>query len=95
MEHDISRVLVQRMCDEQVELVPFLVRIIDSLELHGGLYQNKLCEIMPESVVEEIDDWLKSHLVGAGEELRSEVLTPDGVGAGLKQLERIFAERIE
>ncbi len=95
MEHAISRVVVQRICDEQSELVPYLTRIIDSLERHGGLYHGTLGEFMPDSVVKEIEYWLTRHLDYAGEELRSEVLRPDGIGAGLRHLERIFPERAD
>ena len=86
MEHSISRVVVQRICDEQSELVPYLTRIIDSLERHGGLYHEALGEFIPDSVIEEIEYWLTRHLDYAGEELRSEVLRPDGIGADLRHL---------
>ena len=91
---DLDGTLVRATSAERL-LVPYLVRIIDSLERHGGLYQAKLAEVMPESVVEEIEDWLKSHLADAGEELRSEVLRPQGIEARLVHLERIFPERAD
>ena len=41
MEYPVSRAIVQRICDERDELVPYLTRLIDNMERHGGLYQDR------------------------------------------------------
>ncbi len=89
MEHAISRAVVQRLCDERAELVPYLTWVIDSMERNGGLYHAKLAEMMPEVVVEEIEEWLRGHLAntkGAQGE------GPEGIAADLKLLEQMFPE---
>ncbi len=95
MQYPISRVIVQRLCDDREDLVPYLNRIIDSLERHGGLYQAKLAEVVPLDVIDELHDWLKSHW--ASTNAKQGVQTPPfaGLEAGLELLERIFPEYVD
>ena len=84
MEHPVSRAVVQRICDERPALVPYLVRVIDSLERHGGLYQEKLAEVMPPDVVRELNE--------AGRGRRPRAAPSGGIAAELSLLERLFPE---
>lgn len=92
MEHPVSRAVVQRICDERADLVPYLVRVIDSLERHGGLYQEKLAEVMPSDVVSELNDWLWRHLHEAGQGRRPRSMRVGSIAADISLLERIFPE---
>ena len=95
VELPISRAVVQRICDERADLVPYLVQVIDSLERYGGLYQEKLLEVMPPGVVSELSEWLQSHLNEAGRGRRPRAASSGGIAAGLSLLERIFPEARE
>jgi hypothetical protein len=86
MEYAVSRVVVQRLCDERADLVPYLPRVIDSLERHGGLYHGKLTELVPLDVVEELNRWLTSSAQPGFEAM------PEEMNASLAMLERIFLE---
>ena len=95
MEYPVSRAIVQRICDEREELVPYLTRVIDSMEHHGGLYQTTLAEVVPVDVIEELAEWLRGHV----RQVRGEQAVPDGqsqeLQAGLEDLERLFPEHVE
>ena len=86
MEYAVSRVVVQRLCDERDELVPYLPRVIDSLERHRGLYHDKLAEVVPLDVVEDLQQWLASSAHYMGQAM------PKRMEANLELLERIFLE---
>jgi hypothetical protein len=95
MQYPISRVVVQRLCDERADLVPYLTRIVDSLERHGGLYSAKLAELLPDDVIEELHNWLMSHE-------RNRTAAPgapndpcEALEAELEVLERIFPEHAD
>jgi hypothetical protein len=93
MQYPVSRVVVQRLCDERADLVPYLTRIVESLELHGGLYSAKLAESVPIDVIEELDDWLKGHRRNREEGMQ--IASSEGLDAGLELLQRIFPEYVE
>jgi hypothetical protein len=95
MQYPVSRVIVQRLCDDREDLVPYLNRIIDSLERHGGLYQAKLAEVVPLDVIEELNDWLKSHWRCNNAERGEQTVSSKGLEAGLELLERIFPECVD
>jgi hypothetical protein len=95
MQYPVSRVIVQRLCDDREDLVPYLNRIIDSLERHGGLYQAKLAEVVPLDVIEELNDWLKSHWRSDNAEPAAQTASSKGLEAGLELLERIFPECVD
>ena len=95
MQYPISRVVVQRLCDERADLVPYLTRIVDSLERHGGFYSAKLAELLPGDVIEELNDWLKSHWEAANRQERVRTDSAEGLEAGLEVLERIFPEHAD
>lgn len=84
--------MVQRICDERAGLVPYLVQVIDSLERHGGFYQEKLAEMMPSDVVSELSEWLGRHLNEAGQRRRPRATRAGGIAADISLLERIFPE---
>ena len=92
MEHPVSRAVVQRICDERADLVSYLVRVIDSLERHGGLYQEKLAEVMPSDVISELNEWLERHLNEAGRGRKPGATRAGGIAADISLLERIFPE---
>lgn len=94
MEYPVSRAIVQRICDERDDLVPYLARLIDSMEHHGGLYGTALAKVVPSDVVEELTEWIQSHRLvrGAPTALDGE---PQELQAGLEDLERLFPEYIE
>jgi hypothetical protein len=92
MEYPVSRVVVQRLCDERADLVPYLTRIVDSLERHGGLYSAKLAELVPIEVIAELNDWLKSHRDSVSREDQMQTAPSDSLEAGLELLQRIFPE---
>ncbi len=95
MEYPVSRAIVQRICDERDELVPYLARLIDSMERHGGLYQTALLEVVPHDVIEELAGWLQGHM----RQVQDAPGAPDGqpqeLQAGLEELERLFPEYVE
>ncbi|HEV8712047.1 MAG TPA: hypothetical protein VGX03_04370, partial [Candidatus Binatia bacterium] len=84
--------VVQRLCDERADLVPYLTRIVDSLERHGGLYSAKLAESVPVDVIEELNDWLKGHRRNSNAEPGAQNDPCEGLEAALEVLERIFPE---
>ena len=90
MQYPVSRVVVQRLCDERADLVPYLTRIIDSLERHGGLYSAKLAEQLPIDIIEELNDWLKGHRDSANGNDGVQTAGSESLEAGLELLERIF-----
>jgi hypothetical protein len=92
MEYPVSRVVVQRLCDERADLVPYLTRIVDSLERHGGLYSERLAELVPVDVIEELNNWLKGHRRNSNAEPGAQNDPGEGLEAGLEVLERIFPE---
>jgi hypothetical protein len=92
MEYPVSRVVVQRLCDERADLVPYLTRIVDSLERHGGLYSAKLAELVPLDVIEELNDWLKGHRCGVNRTKRMQTAEAESLEVGLELLQRIFPE---
>jgi hypothetical protein len=92
MQYPVSRVVVQRLCDERADLVPYLTRIVDSLERHGGLYSAKLAELVPPDVIAELNDWLKSHRETVNREERVQTDSSESLEAGLELLQRIFPE---
>lgn len=94
MQYPVSRVIVQRLCDDREDLVPYLNRIIDSLERHGGLYQAKLAEVVPLDVIDELNDWLKSHWRSNNAQGAQTAPSKD-LAAGLELLERIFPECVD
>jgi len=95
MQYPVSRVIVQRLCDDREDLVPYLNRIIDSLERHGGLYQAKLAEVVPLDVIEELNDWLNSHRRSNNAAQAAQTVSSEGLEAGLELLERIFPECVD
>jgi hypothetical protein len=95
MEYPVSRVVVQRLCDERADLVPYLTRIVDSLERHGGLYSAKLAELLPVDVIEELNNWLKSHWRNTNAEPGARNDPCEALEAGLEVLERIFPEHAD
>jgi hypothetical protein len=92
VRYPVSRAIVQRLCDDREDLVPYLNRIIDSLERHGGLYQAKLAEVVPVDVIEELNDWLKGYCASVNRGEGAQTASCEGLEAGLELLERIFAE---
>ena|SRR5919109_3002190 len=94
MQYPISRVVVQRLCDERADLVPYLTRIVDSLERHGGFYSAKLAELLPGDVIEELNDWLKGHWRKTNPE-PAQNDPCEALEAGLEVLERIFPEHAD
>lgn len=84
MEYAVSREFVQRVCDERAELVPYLQWVIDSLETHDGLYQEKLAERVPLDVIRELDHWMR------GSEHYAKASPPDRMEADRRLLERMF-----
>ena len=64
---------MQRLCDDRADLVPYLSRVIDSLERHGGWYHAELAQVVPVDVIEGLNDWVKSHLGSAIAEISPEV----------------------
>jgi hypothetical protein len=92
MQYPVSRVFVQRLCDERADLVPYLTRIVDSLERHGGLYSAKLAESLPVDVIEELNNWLKSHQETVNREERVQTDSSENLEVGLELLQRIFPE---
>jgi hypothetical protein len=95
MEYPVSRVVVQRLCDERADLVPYLTRIVDSLERHGGLYSAKLAELLPIDVIEELSDWLKGHQGSVNRENGVQTAASENLEAGLELLQRIFPECVD
>ena len=95
MEYPVSRVVVQRLCDERADLVPYLTRIVDSLERHGGLYSAKLAELLPVDVIEELNNWLKGHWRNTNAEPCARNEPCEALEAGLEVLERIFPEHAD
>ena len=95
MEYPVSRVVVQRLCDERADLVPYLTRIVDSLERHGGLYSAKLAELLPVDVIEELNNWLEGHWRNTNAELGAQHDPCETLEAGLEVLERIFPEHAD
>jgi hypothetical protein len=95
MEYPVSRVVVQRLCDERADLVPYLTRIVDSLERNGGLYSAKLAEVLPGDVIEELNNWLMGHCEAANKQERVQTDSAEGLEAGLEVLERIFPEHAD
>jgi hypothetical protein len=92
VQYPVSRVIVQRLCDDREDLVPYLNRIIDSLERHGGLYEAKLAEVVPVDVIDELNDWLKAHCRSTNADQMAD--PSRGLEAGLELLERIFPEYV-
>jgi hypothetical protein len=93
MQYAVSRVIVQRLCDDRADLVPYLSRIIDSLERHQGLYHAQLAEVVPVDVIEELHEWLRDCAQDPQAE-RSENMAATGhLKADLASLERVFLER--
>ena len=92
MEYPVSRVVVQRLCDERADLVPYLTRIVESLERHGGLYSAKLAELVPVDVIEELNNWLKGHRGSVTREEGMQTAASESLEAGLELLQRIFPE---
>lgn len=88
MEYPVSREVVQSLCNELTDLVPYLTRIIESLERHCGLYSARLAEVVPVDVIEELDQWLKGHLGNMRLERGTRVA--QGLDVELELLERIF-----
>ena len=95
MQYPVSRVVVQRLCDERADLVPYLTRIVDSLERHGGLYSAKLAEVLPTEVIEELNNWLKGHLRKTNPQAPQNDAHQVFLEAGLEVLERIFPEHAD
>jgi hypothetical protein len=95
MEYSVSRVVVQRLCDERADLVPYLTRIVESLERHGGLYSAKLAELVPVDVIEELNDWLKGHRRSVSRKEGLQAASSEGLEAGLELLQRIFPEHVD
>ncbi|MDE2838194.1 MAG: hypothetical protein OXL97_11925 [Chloroflexota bacterium] len=95
MEYPVSRAIVQRICDERDDLVPYLTRLIDNMERHGGLYETTLAEVVPIDVIEELAEWLQGHETSA----QGAPPPPHGgsreLRAGLQDLERLFPEYVE
>ncbi len=94
MEYPVSRAFVQRVCDERDDLVPYLTRLIDNMERHGGLYEASLAEVVPADVIEELTHWLQGHRKIQGTPAPSDG-EPQGLQAGLEDLERLFPEYVE
>lgn len=92
MEHRVSRVIVQRICDEREELVPYLANVIDSLERHDGLYYARLAEVVPASVAEEFEEWVRGHLGAAGLEGSAHAADSERMAVKRELLERVFTE---
>jgi hypothetical protein len=92
MEYPVSRVVVQRLCDERAELVPYLSRIVESLERHSGFYAAKLAELLPVEVIEELHDWLKGHRGQVGGRESLPIDSPEELAVGLEILARMFPE---
>ena len=92
MEHAVSRVIVQRICDEREELVPYLANVIDSIERHDGLYYEKLAEVVPPDVAEEFEDWVRSHLGDPVLARAAQVAGSERIEVKRELLERIFPE---
>jgi hypothetical protein len=84
VEYAVSREIVQRVCDERADLVPYLQLVIDSLETHRGLYQEKLANRLPLDVISELDRWMR------GSEDYAKVSPSDRMEADLQLLERMF-----
>ena len=95
MEYPVSRVVVQRLCDERADLVPYLTRIVESLERHGGLYSAKLAEFLPVEVIVEIDGWLKGHRERIDRSDLSPTDSSAGLDVGLELLARMFPEYVD
>ena len=95
MRYPVSRAIVQRLCDDREDLVPYLNRIIDSLERHGGLYQAKLAEVVPVDVIVELNGWLKGYRPSVNRGEGAQTASCEGLEAGLELLERIFSEDFE
>ena len=95
MEYPVSRVVVQRLCDERADLVPYLTRIVESLERHDGLYATKLAELLPVEVIEELDGWLKGHRAQVSGGESSPVDSSEGLAVGLENLARLFPEYVD
>lgn len=95
MEYRVSRVVVQRLCDERADLVPYLTRIVESLERHDGLYATKLAELLPIEVIEELTGWLQGHRrhASGGESLPAD--SSEGLAVGLEHLTRLFPECVD
>ena len=91
MEYSVSRVIVSRISSEKADLVPYLVNLIESLERHGGLYYAKLAEVVPASVVEELDQWLRIYSGNEILDQRARASESQGLEVDLELLERIFA----
>ena len=91
MQYLVSRAIVQRLCDDRADLVPYLSRIVDSLESNGGLYQAKLAEVLPPDVIDELHQWL----IQLAQTNQSQPVPPSsGTGpmaADLSCLARIFS----
>ena len=93
MQYAVSRVIVQRLCDDRADLVPYLSRIIDSLEGHLGLYHAKLAEVVPVDVIEELHEWLRSCAQDPQVERMENMAASDQLEADLAFLEQIFVPR--
>jgi hypothetical protein len=85
VQYAVSRVIVQRLCDERADIVPYLPRVIDSLERYRGLYHDRLAELVPLDVIGELNRWLA--------ESDSSAVRSNGPDASLELLERIFLAR--
>ena len=95
MEHAVSRVIVQRICDEREELVPYLADVIDSLERNGGLYYAKLAEVVPPDVAEEFEGWVRSHLGDPDLARAARVAGSERIAVDRALLERMFPEHAD
>ena len=95
MEYPVSRVVVQSLCDELTEIVPYMNRVIDSLERHGGLYAPRLAEVVPEDVVDEIGGWLHDHIQESRMKSASDAIPEAGPDASLELLERLFPRYVD
>jgi len=93
MQYAVSRVIVQRVCDDRADLVPYLSRIIDSLERHRGLHYAKLAEVVPVDVIEELHEWLRNCAQDPQVERTENMAATDRLDADLVFLEQIFVER--
>ena len=92
MQYAVSRVIVQRLCDDRAELVPYLTRVIDSLERHGGLYHAELAKVVPVDVIEELNEWLSNCAKGLPADQLANRAIADRMEADLEFLEHLFCE---
>jgi len=92
MQYAVSRIIVQRLCDDRADLVPYLTRVIDSLERHGGLYHAQLAKVVPVDVIEELYEWLSNCAQGRQADQMANRAVSDRMEADLPFLERLFSE---